>query len=179
VIKLRPVVPDDLPAEVRKQADFNVEVDVLPGGFVCSASFKGRSDGVAIRRAVSGAMPLRKLFSKTQREFYRAHAPEGLALDSLVALGPTFILKSRFTVEMGDPRRPRVQPMVGEMWLYPDGTRILELSTKCPPTDAMDVGLETREYLGSHGVDLGGEQQTKTKTALEYYAAHLVAPAGA
>ena len=88
VIKLRPVVPADLPASLRKQADFNVEVDVLPGGFVCSASFKGRADGAEIRRAVAGKLPLRRLFSKTQREFYRDHAPEGIELDSLVAAGP-------------------------------------------------------------------------------------------
>jgi hypothetical protein len=29
---------------------------------------------------------------------------------------------------------------------------------------------ETRAYLGKHGVDLTGEQQTKTKTALEFFA---------
>jgi hypothetical protein len=176
VIKLRPVVPDDLPASLRKQADFNVEVDLLPGGFVCSASFKGRSDGAEIRRAVAGSTPLRKLFSKTQREFYRAHAPEGLDFDALVPLGPTFVLKARFDARLGDPKRPHVQPLVAEMWLYPDGSRILELSTKCAPADTMGVAAETREYLVTHGVDLGGQQQTKTKTALEYYAAQLAAP---
>src|SRR3954469_4736679 len=41
VVKLRPVEPDDLPVELRKLDSFNVEVDVLPGGFMCSASFKG------------------------------------------------------------------------------------------------------------------------------------------
>src|SRR6186997_1133594 len=36
VIKLRPVVPAELDPELRKLAAFNVEVDMLPGGFVCS-----------------------------------------------------------------------------------------------------------------------------------------------
>ena len=49
VVKLRPVVPADLPPEVRKSPSFNVEVDVIPGGFVCSASFKGKSTGLEIR----------------------------------------------------------------------------------------------------------------------------------
>ncbi len=31
VVKLRPVVPDELPEELRKSPAFNVEVDVLPG----------------------------------------------------------------------------------------------------------------------------------------------------
>ena len=177
VIKLRPVVPADLPASLRTQADFNVEVDALPGGFVCSASFKGRTDGSEIRQAVAGKMPLRKLFSKTQREFYRDHAPDGLDLDSLVPLGPTFLLKTRFDVDSG--RKSLLRELVAEMWLYPDGSRILELSTKCLPKDALAVAMEARAYLVSHGVDLGGEQQTKTKTALEFYAGQLKAQAGA
>lgn len=171
VIKLRPVVPADLPASLRKQADFNVEVDALPGGFVCSASFKGRTDGTEIREAVAGKMPLRRLFSKTQRAFYRDHAPAGLELDSLVTLGPTFLLKTRFDVNTS--KRALLRELVAEMWLYPDGSRILELSTKCAPSDALAVALEARAYLVAHGVDLGGEQQTKTKTALEFYAAQL------
>src|SRR5262249_296603 len=39
VVKLRPVDPDHLPAEMREARAVSVEVDVLPGGFVCSASF--------------------------------------------------------------------------------------------------------------------------------------------
>jgi hypothetical protein len=171
VIKLRPVVPADLSASLRKQADFNVEVDALPGGFVCSASFKGRTDGAEIRQAVAGKMPLRRLFSKTQRAFYRDHAPDGVDFDSLVPLGPTFLLKTRFVVSTS--RKALLRELVAEMWLYPDGSRILELSTKCAPGDALTVAHEARAYLVAHGVDLGGEQQTKTKTALEYYAGQL------
>ena len=145
VVKLRPVVPADLSASLRKQADFNVEVDALPGGFVCSASFKGRSDGGEIRQAVAGKMALRRLFSKTQREFYRDHAPAGIELDSLVTLGPTFILKTRFAVNTG--KKALLRELVAEMWLYPDGSRILELSTKCAPADALAVSFEARAYL--------------------------------
>lgn len=41
VVKLRPVIPSQLPESIRRSDSFIVEVDVLPGGFVCSASFKG------------------------------------------------------------------------------------------------------------------------------------------
>ena len=88
VIKLRPVVPSELPEDLRTSGSLNVEVDVLPGGFVCSASFKGRSDGAAINDAVAGKTPLRKLFSRDQRTFYAERAPAGIDLDSLVTLGP-------------------------------------------------------------------------------------------
>src|SRR3954468_9873107 len=40
VVKLRPVVPAELPKDLRKSAGFRVEVDALPGGFVCSGTLK-------------------------------------------------------------------------------------------------------------------------------------------
>ena len=49
-VKLRPVVPSDLPDDLRADAAFNVEVDAMPGGFVCS----GRSRARRARAASSG-----------------------------------------------------------------------------------------------------------------------------
>jgi hypothetical protein len=34
VVKLRPVIPDKLPASVRKSRSLVVEVDAMPGGYV-------------------------------------------------------------------------------------------------------------------------------------------------
>ncbi len=34
---------------------------------------------------------------------------------------------------------------------------------------------EVRTFLQGKGIDLGGEQQTKTKTALEFFSAELLA----
>jgi hypothetical protein len=68
---------------------------------------------------------------------------------------------------------------VAELWLYPDGSRILELSTKCAPTEAFDVAAETRAFLAKQGVDLSGEQQTKTRTALSFFSRNLKATADA
>ena len=171
VVKLRPVVPDQLPDDVRRSSSFGVEVDAMPGGFVCSASFKGKLDQTIVREAVAGRARLRKLFSKEQRAFYAAHAPEGLELDELSVLGPIFVLKLKLS-PAGFPRK-----LVAEMWLYPDGSRILELSTKCEPGEAFQVAAETRAFLAASGVDLSGEQQTKTRTALEFFARELSAEA--
>ena len=38
-----------------------------------------------------------------------------------------------------------------------------------------DVAVRARAYLAKLGVDLSGEQQTKTKTALEFFSKQLVA----
>ena len=59
------------------------------------------------------------------------------------------------------------------MWLLLDGSRILELSTKCLPSEAFQVAVETRAYLEGIGLDLSGETQTKTKTSLELLSAEL------
>jgi len=163
VVKLRPVVPNDLPEDLRAMETFNVEVDAMPGGYVCSASFKGSADNTAIREAAGGDRPIRKLFSKSQRAFYQTHAPDAIELDSLSVLGPIPTIKVKVTPE-GFGRK-----LVGELWMYPDGSQIVELSTKARPDEAFQVSAEARAFLLSKGVDLSGEQQTKTKTALEFF----------
>jgi hypothetical protein len=167
VVKLRPVVPEKLPRAVRKSPDFGVEVDAMPGGFVCSGTMKSFVGTTGVKETVAGERPLRKLFSKAQRAFYAAHAPEGIALDDLSVLGPVFVLKLKFAPK-GFGRK-----LVAEFWLYPDDSRILELSTKCPPPEAFLAAAESRAFLAERGVDLTGEQETKTRRALEFFSARM------
>jgi hypothetical protein len=167
VVKLRPVVPDELPGELRRSPNFGVEVDAMPGGFVCSGSMKRALKTPEVRDTVFGKRPIRKLYSKEQRALFAAHAPDGLALDDLSILGPIFVLKLKFAPE-GYVRR-----LVAELWLYPDNSMILELSTKCAPSETFQVAAETRAFLTQKGVDLTGEQETKTKKALQYFSKRL------
>ena len=167
VVKLRPVAPDELPAELRRSANFGVEVDVMPGAYVCSGSMKRALKKPHVRDAVFGRLPIHKLYSKEQRALYTAHAPDALRLDDLSILGPIWVLKLKFAPE-GYPRR-----LAAELWLYPDNSMILELSTRCAPSEAIQVAAETAAFLLPHGVDLTGEQQTKTKEALQYFSKQL------
>jgi hypothetical protein len=167
VVKLRPVVPDDLPKEIRKSKLFGIEVDAMPGGFVCSGSFKDETKRVL--EAVAGNRPVSTLFSDEQLEFFDRYAPEGMEIDTLSAMGPVTVLKLKFSPE-GYERK-----LVVELWLYPDGSRILELSTKCKPEEAFDVAARTRAYLAGRDINLSGEQETKTRTALEFFATELAA----
>lgn len=167
VVKLRPVVPSELPKDLRASPSFGVEVDAMPGGFVCSASMKRTLGPTDVRRAVFGERPVRKLFSKEQRSLYKAHAPEGLAIDDLAILGPVFVLKLRFVPE--DYGRK----LVAEVWMYPDNSMLLELSTKCRPDEAFEVAAETRAFLARYNIEPSAEQETKTKKALEFFAAEL------
>ena len=168
VVKLRPVVPEELPPKERKSVNLGVEVDAMPGGYVCSASMKGIPPDDVRTITLSGG-PIRKLFTKEQRAFFEAHGPDGISLDDLSILGPINVFKLRFKPKDHDQR------LVAELWMYPDNSRILELSTKCLPRAALQVATETRLYLKRMGIDVTGQQQTKTKTALRYFARHLAA----
>jgi hypothetical protein len=167
VVKLRPVVPEEMPDELRRSPAMVVELDAMPGGYVCSASMKARIGEGDVKRRIARERATRKLFTKAQRAFYAAHAPDGTELDDLTLLGPLLVLKLNFTPE------ELARKMVAELWLYPDGSRILELSTKCPPGEMFQVAAEARAFLAARGVDLSGEQQTKTATALHYFASRL------
>ena len=173
VIKLRPVVPSELPAELRVSPNFGVEVDAMPGGFVCSGSLKAvGGDNAAVWEAVGGDRPLSKIFTKEQRALFKDRAPEGVAFSDLVVLGPIPVMKLKMLKHMG-------RKLVAELWFYPDGSRILELSTKCLPAEALQVAGEVKAYLSDVGIDLTGRQQTKTRTALNFFSKEAKAAAAA
>jgi hypothetical protein len=163
VVKLRPVVPSELPAKLRASRDLVVEVDAMPGGYVCSASLRGALGTTDVKEVAGGGRPVSKLFSKQQRAFFDAHAPEGIGLDDLSVLGPINVFKLK------SPPGPYGRRLVVELWLYPDYSRILELSTKVAPAETFQAVAQGRAFLAEKGLDLTGEQQTKTKTALRYY----------
>jgi len=167
IVKLRPVIPKQIPKGLRKSAGFTVEVDAMPGGYVCSGTLKESRENADVRQVVAGSESLEALFSKQQRAFLSEHAPTGLSLGDLSVLGPILVLKLKFEPE-GFERR-----LVVELWMYPDGSRVLELSTKCAPAEAFMAAAETRAFLSRRGIDLSGEQQTKTLKALEFFAARV------
>ena len=134
----------------------------MPGGYVCSGTLKGFPK-TSVRDAAEGAKSLHKLLSKEQRAYFSEHAPDGVGLDDLVLLGPIFVLKLKGTpVDFG-------RKMVVELWLYPDGARILELSTKCAPPEAFQVAAEARAFLSGCGIERASGQPTKTRKALAYF----------
>jgi hypothetical protein len=65
----------------------------MPGGYVCAASLNGTIGTTDVKRVAAGERAISKLFSKEQRAFFAAHAPEGIGLDDLSMLGPITLLK--------------------------------------------------------------------------------------
>lgn len=167
VVKVRPVDPASIDAELRRSDSFKIELDAMPGGFVCSASFKGSCDGSEVADVAAGTLPLRSLFSKEQLAFFDARAPKKIRMDKLVVLGPILLLKAKHNAkEIG-------RNVVIELWIYPDGSHVFEVSTKCEPRDAFQVAAEFRAYLAERGIEEGAAQESKTRTALMYFKTRL------
>jgi hypothetical protein len=166
VVKLRPVDPAGIDAELKRSDAFKVEVDAMPDGtFMCSASYKGEATGQEVLDVTHGAKSIRSLFSREQRAFYDAHAPTGIDMNALGIQGPILVLRGK--------HRPKEykRGITAELWLWPDGKHILEISTKCLPGEAFQAAVEFRSYLEKHGVDISAKQETKTKTAMEKFKA--------
>ena len=169
VIKRRPVDPATIEPQLRRSGSFKIELDAMPGGYVCSASFKGSCTGQEVLDVTSGAAPLRSLFSKEQLAFYDEHAPKRVKMESLLCLGPVFLLRAKHDPKDFDRR------VVVELWLYPDGSRILEVSTKCLPEEGFQVGAEFRAFLAGCGIEVGASQESKTKAALRFFETRMKA----
>ncbi len=173
VVKRRPVDPNELSNKLRASENFKVEIDAMPDRFICSGSLKEQLGSKDVQAMVAGDAKLASLFSKEQRDFYAANAPKGLGLNDLSILGPILVHKYQFSPE-DFPRE-----LNAELWLFPDNSRLLELSTTCAPPDFFRAAEETRAFLTARDIDLGDERQTKTTKALYLCAARLRTSHGA
>jgi hypothetical protein len=163
VVKLRPVVPRDLPARVRRSKSFVLDVDGMPGGYVCSGALKAQLGSDDVARATAGLRPLKSLFSKPQRALLSAHAPAGVDLGDLALLGPIEVRRRKLPAD-----RVGV-PLTVERWTFPDGSQIHELSTRCTADRALEVAAARAAGLRARGVRPTDTQLTKTRAALDFF----------
>jgi hypothetical protein len=161
LVGVRPVVPDALPGDLRRSSAFTIEVDALPGGFVCSGVLRNALGPAAVDGVLDGGRPARTLFSKEQRAFFALHAGPGVYLDDLLVLGPIPVVELRARPE--DFGRA----ICAELWTYPDGTRTLELSTRCRTGEAFYVAAELRAFLAGHRIEISAAGEAAWLTALE------------
>jgi hypothetical protein len=167
VVKLRPARVHELATKFRSSPNLKVEMDITRGSYVVSASLKGERPVGAVQRAVAGTDPLAKLFTKEQRAFFEKYAPPDVGWDDVVTLGPAYVV----VLKHAPPKFGR--KLTVEQWHYPGEVPLVEISTKCVPSDAIVVAAETVEFLGRFGLKPSGEQAPKTRKALEFFASHL------
>ncbi|GIE86039.1 hypothetical protein [Actinoplanes regularis] len=169
VVKLRPMASHTVPKWLRRQNALEVEIDAMPGHRVCSGSLKVRLGRGVVARAGSAARPLTKLLAQPQRRLLAACGPDDLALDDLVVFGPVEVQKYRFRPEGFDRR------LAAERWTFPDGSTLLELSTRCPVGEAPEVAARLTDSLSAHGVSPARSQLTKTEMTLRFFTADRAA----
>jgi hypothetical protein len=161
--RLRAVDPAIIDRKFVHDANFKVEIDVMRGDYVCSASIRGRCTSADVYHAGEGNIPLVSIFSLTQKQFYDSYAPPQAAMDDLLPLGPAFLLK--LTSQPMDFDRK----MTVELWLNPDGSRVLELSTKGYPEEAFQLGAKFRAFLGQFHLMRETEARTRTSETLRSF----------
>lgn len=163
VIRIRPVDPARVDKNLRALEEFSIEVDAMPGGFVCSAPFKGICGSQEVLDAASGGLPLRKIFSKEQRAFYDAQAPAGLTMDQLVVLNPTFLLKGRHLAKGFETGSLNGIAALSRWFAHPRNLH------QVPSERNFPVAAEFKAFLADRGSALGKDQSAKTKTTLELF----------
>jgi hypothetical protein len=159
VVKLRPFIPGKLPARVRRSKRLGVEIDAMPGRFVRTAAIGRRLGKQQVRKTLRDGLPLRALFTAEQLSLL----PGRVSIDDLRLFGPVDVRRVKVFPQGADFR------LAVERWTYPDGSGILELSTRCAARSAVRVAAQLASVLRAYEIDLTGRQQTKTRTTLSYF----------
>jgi len=169
-VKFRPVNPAQVDKKWRKYRDFKIEADASETSFVTSASFSMPVDKGLIKRVAAGDKSIASVFTKEQEDFISSMAGRSIDFAALKVLGPLLAQRWRFD----DPACP--WPITAELWKRGDGKRMMELSIKARAAQAAVAVGGFMAFLAEVGADRDNDQQTKTRWALEYYAARLARP---
>jgi adenylate cyclase class IV len=163
-VKFRPVEPAKISEEWKQLKGFKLEADCVGDRIVRSASLTVLQKRDEIDEVAKGTWPIEKLFSKDQErflgEFYRGQ----LDFAKLRVLGPIRVLRWKLA-QKGFPRE-----LTLEEWRLPDGQDLVEVSIKTPPQHAPHAQKDFDKHLRNLGLDPEGAQETKTRTALNYFA---------
>jgi hypothetical protein len=163
-VKLRPVESKSIGERWKADPKLEFEVDAVGDNYVSSAKLSADQDRGEIDEVARGERSVRSLFSGGQEEFLGDHAPGGAPVDweRLRLLGPVNVHKGEF-----EPKDLGHEVTVEE-WVLPDRSDLVEISIKVDPNEAVEANERFVDFLRSRGFDTEGEQQTKTRTALEY-----------
>ncbi|HJS74330.1 MAG TPA: hypothetical protein VJ921_08595 [Vicinamibacteria bacterium] len=163
-VKRRPIEPGKIPARWRDVDGFKLEADAVGRKVVVSASLTSCQKRDEIDEVAEGKRPIEKLFSKNQQRFIEELHPTPVDLATLKVLGPIRVLRWKTS------HKKFPYDLCSEEWRLPDGTDLLEVSIKVGPDGAEESGPLFATHLSEMGLDPGGAQETKTRTALEFFA---------
>jgi hypothetical protein len=164
-VKLRPVVPAEIPRKWRGGDDVSLELDAAPRSSLCAATFKRTPSRKRLEASLSGDRPLQRLFSKRQRRLLADSGLGAIDWSTLRVFGPAEVGKVKTAVHPAGLR------LVAELWRYPDGSSLLELSTRVKPRELRHESRRLWAFLAGLGLDVAADQQTKTEHTLTFFAA--------
>jgi len=162
-VKIRPVDPARIPIDWMETEGFEVEMDRVGDTQIISAKLTAEQDAGEIDEAVAGERPLQKLFSADQERLIAEFGPKEVGWEALTPMGPIAVQKWKI-----DPKKLGHEVVV-ERWRLPDKSDLVELSIKVQPGQATAAADSFLSYLESLGVEVGGDQQTKTRGALTFF----------
>ncbi|MEV4870352.1 hypothetical protein [Streptomyces syringium] len=175
-VKLRPCVPDELPADWRANRDgtdweFKVEEDWSGRNRVWAASLKveGDFDRPTVDAGHEGDGDSRRpRLSREQGELLSSAGFSDDDLKDLVPLGPVQAIKWK------PSRRDLIHPLAAEFWSVGPDLRFLELSLRARPAEASGAQNLLERALLDRDLQSLSPQASKTRSVLTALArAHL------
>jgi adenylate cyclase class IV len=166
-VKVRPVEAAKIADEWKQHNAFKLEADCVGERVVCSASLTALQKRDEIDEVAKGRRPIEKLFSKDQERFLATFTRKPIDFGKLHVLGPIRVLRWK----LKQPRFP--YDLTVEEWRLPEGDDLVEISIKTSPDKASQAQKEFDQHLRELGLDPEGAQETKTRTALKYFAEAL------
>ena len=163
-VKIRPVVAANIPNEWKQLKGFKLEADCVGERVACSASLTVLQKSDEINDVAKGKRPIEKLFSKNQERFLAEFYKGTVDFEKLCVLGPIRVL--RWKVK----QKGFAHQLTVEEWRLPNGDDLVEVSIKTPTNDAAQAQIDFDKHLRTLGLDPQGAQETKTRTALQFFA---------
>jgi len=163
-VKFRPVEAAKISKEWKQLKGFKMEADCVGDRVVCSASLTALQHHDEIDDVAKGKRAIDKLFSKDQERFLSEFYKGPVDFGKLRVMGPIRVLRWKLK-HKGFPH-----DLTLEEWRLPDGDDLVEVSIKTSPDNAGQAQKEFDAHLRELGIDPEGAQETKTRTALEYFA---------
>lgn len=148
----------------RNMEGFKLEADWVGDRIVYSASLSRPQPGQEIKDIANAKRTIDKLFSKEQERFLGEFHTGAFDFGKLRVMGPIRVLRWKLQQE-NFPYELTV-----EEWRLPNGDDLVEVSIKVPPDEAAMARKSFDDHLTKMGLDPQGAQETKTRTALEYFA---------
>lgn len=163
-VKFREVEVTNIAEYWKQQPGFKLEADCVGDRVVCSASLTVQQKRDEIDAVAKGKRSIEKLFSKEQErllgELYKGTVDFG----ALHVLGPIRVLRWKLK------EKGFAYELTLEEWRLPNGEDLVEVSIKTPPGEALQARMAFEQHLRELGLDPMGAQETKTRTALNYFA---------